>query len=205
MNLDDPVAVTLRVAALLEQAETPHALYGGLAVAAYGAPRETKDADLAVVSAGAAGLAELLGRDRLRAAVAFERVRFGGLWVGRVTLLGGPDDSGLNTVDLVEPASPRYARLAIERAALAPLRERDVRLLLPEDVVLFKLLSTRERDLEDAASILIALAGRIDLEEITAEVERLAAETPGHEVRDRWRRCRELADAGRLRDRGEPR
>lgn len=36
MNLDDPVAVALRVAALLERAETPYALYGGLAVAAYG-------------------------------------------------------------------------------------------------------------------------------------------------------------------------
>lgn len=106
MNLDDPVAVALRVAALLERAETPYALYGGLAVAAYGAPRETKDADLAVVAADAGALAELLGRDGVRATVAFERVRFGGLWIGRVTLLGGPDEPGLNTVDLVEPASP---------------------------------------------------------------------------------------------------
>jgi hypothetical protein len=70
MNLDDPVAVALCVAALLERAETPYALCGGLAVAAYGTPRETKDADLAVVSADAAALAELLGRERVRATVA---------------------------------------------------------------------------------------------------------------------------------------
>lgn len=197
MNLDDPVAVALRVAALLERAETPYALYGGLAVAAYGAPRETKDADLAVVAADAGALAELLERDHVRATVAFERVRFGGLWIGRVTLLGGSEDSGLNTVDLVEPASPRYARLAIERAVRAPLRDREIRLLLPEDVVLFKLLSSRERDLEDAASILDALTDRIDLAAISAEVDRLASEIPEHDLRRRWQRCGGREDAGR--------
>jgi hypothetical protein len=53
MYLDDPVAIALRVARILERAEIPYALYGGLAVAAYGVPRETKDADVAVVSADA--------------------------------------------------------------------------------------------------------------------------------------------------------
>lgn len=141
MNLEDPVAVALRVAGLLTGAEIPHALYGGLAVAAYGTPRETRDADLGVVSACAAQLAGLLERDGLR---------------------------------------------AVE----APLRDRDIRLLLPEDVVLFKLLSTRERDLEDAASILAELGERLDVAGISAEVDRLAEENPGHDVRQRWQRCR---------------
>ena len=44
MNLDDPVATALRVARLLENAEIRYGLYGGLAVAAWGVARETKDA-----------------------------------------------------------------------------------------------------------------------------------------------------------------
>jgi len=43
MNLDDPVATALRVARLLERAEIPYALYGGLAVAAYGVARDQID------------------------------------------------------------------------------------------------------------------------------------------------------------------
>jgi hypothetical protein len=46
MNLDDPIATALRVARVLEGADIAYGLYGGLAVAAYGVARETKDADV---------------------------------------------------------------------------------------------------------------------------------------------------------------
>lgn len=52
MNLDDPVANALKVASVLERDEIAYGLYGDLAVAAWGVPWETKDADLAVVSCG---------------------------------------------------------------------------------------------------------------------------------------------------------
>lgn len=189
MNLDDPVATVLRVARLLDRAEIPYALYGGLAVAAYGVARETKDADVAVVSADVGQVATLLQKDGLRAETAFQGMRFGGLTVSRITLLGGEDDVGLNTVDLVEPRSARYASAAIKRAVRAPLRGREITLLSPEDVILFKVLSTRDKDLEDAAAILRELAGRLDLRELNAEVDRLAAEVEDHDVPERWRRC----------------
>lgn len=48
MNLDDPVATALLVADTLERAGRRHALFGGLLLAAYGEPRETHDADIAV-------------------------------------------------------------------------------------------------------------------------------------------------------------
>jgi hypothetical protein len=105
MNLDDPTAVALLAAETLGRAGIEHALYGGLLLAAYGAARETRDADLAVAGASVAGAARSLGTSGIHAAVAFERVRFGGLWVSRITLLGGADASGLNTLDLVEPRS----------------------------------------------------------------------------------------------------
>lgn len=190
MNFDDPVATVLRVARLLDRADIAHALYGGLAVAAWGVPRETKDAAIAVVSADLGLLIDLLRRDHVQAVAAFERVRFGGLWISRATLLGAEPDTGLNTVDLVEPASARYASAAIERALRAPLRDQEVSLLAPEDVVIFKILSTREKDLEDAAAILRELGEQIDVAGISAEIRRLAGEVADHEIETRWGRCR---------------
>lgn len=189
MNLDDPVATALRVARLLERAEVAYGLYGGLAVAAYGVARETKDADLAVLSADAGLLVQLLSNDGLPATPAFDRVRFGGLIVSRATLLGSEADTGLNTVDLIEPASARYAALAVARTLRAPLRGHDISLLAPEDVVIFKVLSTREKDLEDAAAILRHLGDELDLATIGTEIQRLAAEIEGHDVAGRWLRC----------------
>lgn len=191
MNLDDPIATALRVARLLERADIAYGLYGGLAVAAYGVPRETKDADVAVVSADAAQLVELLSKDGLPAVPAFERVRFGGLIVSRATLLGGEADTGLNTVDLIEPASARYAVAAIERALRAPLRGQEIALLAPEDVVIFKVLSTREKDLEDAAAIVRRLAADLNVAMIRTDLNRLAEEIPNHNIVERWARVAE--------------
>jgi hypothetical protein len=189
MNLDDPVATALRVAGLLERDDVAYGLYGGLAVAAWGVPRETKDADLAVVSSDADRLADSLVADGIEAAVAFRRVPFGALIVSRVTLLRGAEISGLNTVDLVEPASARYAALAVGRALRAPLRDREISILTPEDVVIFKILSTRDKDLEDAAGILRRLGNEIEIDGIGRDIEELARESPGHDVLRRWGRC----------------
>ena len=54
MNLDDPIATALRVADALDQAGVRYALFGGLLLAAYGDPRETRDVDLAVLDVTAA-------------------------------------------------------------------------------------------------------------------------------------------------------
>lgn len=81
------------------------------------------------------------------------------------------------------------AAAAIERSVRAPLRGQEIELLTPEDVVLFKVLSTREKDLEGAAAILGHLAGRLDTDLITNEIQRLTEEIEDHDVQDRWRRC----------------
>jgi hypothetical protein len=56
IDLNDPIAVLLAVLQAFERSGIETAAYGGLALAVYGEPRETKDADLAVTSlSGAAG------------------------------------------------------------------------------------------------------------------------------------------------------
>jgi len=53
IDLDDPTALALLAADAFLVAGLAHALYGGLLLASYGEPRETRDADLAVIEPGA--------------------------------------------------------------------------------------------------------------------------------------------------------
>jgi hypothetical protein len=48
--------------------------------------------------------------------------------------------------------------------------------------VLLKILWTRERDLDDAASVIRALAGRFDRSLLEREATELAREVPDHDV-----------------------
>jgi len=188
MDLTDPTAVALAVAEVLRAEGVEHALYGGLLLAAYGEARETKDADLAVVRADAAATAGHLERRLgLRTLVAFERRRFGGLRIGRVTLIGGDE---LNTLDLVEPLDPAYAARALARALPSTLRDREIRVLAPEDFVIFKLLSTREIDLLDAASVLRGLVGDFETALVERELGALAGTLEDHPLRERWEQVR---------------
>ena len=185
LDLDDPTAIALAIFRALSVRRIDAALYGGLALAAYGEPRETRDADFAVagLTARAGSIAlEPLG---LHLVVAMDRAAFGGLLVTRITLAEGGGRAGLNVVDLVEPRSPRFAAAALERAVTGSLRGESIRVLGPEDFILFKLLSTRDRDVEDAASVLRAPDLSIDRALLETEVPRLASEIPDHDIRGR--------------------
>jgi hypothetical protein len=156
LDLDDPTAVALAIFRAFSARRIEAALYGGLALAAYGEPRETRDADFAVAGLGGEAAAEALAGTGVRPVLALDRVRFGGLLISRITLAEGGGRAGLNVLDLVEPRSTRFAEAALERAVTGSLRDTAIRVLSPEDFVLFKLLSTRDRDLEDAVTVLRA-------------------------------------------------
>ena len=172
MDLTDPTTAALLAADALEKAGVRHALYGGLLLAAYGEPRETRDVGIAVVDAGAKQAAAALEALGVAIAPGFEAVVFG----------------GLNTLDLVRPRSERYRPEALDRAIRAPLRDRHISVLAPEDFVLFKLLSTRDLDLEDVRSVLRRSGRHVDRDLIEREVGRLAVEISDHDVQGRWRK-----------------
>jgi hypothetical protein len=190
LDLSDPIAVALAIVRALRDARIEAALYGGLALAAYGEPRETRDADFAIAGTGSPGVLEALERAGLRPILAFDRVRFGGHRISRLTLVEGGGATGLNSVDLVEPRSPRFARAALARAMTGSLRGTAIAILAPEDFILFKVLSTRDRDLEDARTVLGELGPRLDHALLDREVAALATEIPDHEVASRHARLR---------------
>jgi predicted nucleotidyltransferase len=186
MDLTDPTATALLCAEALDGAGLRFAFYGGLVLAAYGEPRETRDVDIAVVDLPAASAAQALEATGLTCVVAFDEVTYGGLSLGRVTLLGGEEHLGLNMLDLVRPRSPRYAAIALDRAIEGEFRGQKVRVVSPEDYVLFKALATRDRDRDDAASVLRRSGDVIDFGLIDREVEDLAREIPDWDVRESW-------------------
>jgi hypothetical protein len=187
VDLTDPTTIALLAAEAFDAAGLTYALYGGLLTAVYGEPRETRDADLAVIDVSAASARRALESAQLDAVVTFEDVRFGGLSVSRVTVAGGAAATGLNTIDLVRPRSARYAEAAIGRAITTSLRARSIRVLTVEDFILFKVLSTRERDLEDARAAIRRTAAALDALSLEREMTALADELTDSDVRGRWR------------------
>ena len=67
-----------------------------------------------------------------------------------------------------------------------------IRVLSPEDFVLFKLLSTPERDLEDAVTVHRAADLPLDRSFIDSEALRLAGEIPDHDIPGRLARLHAL-------------
>ena len=190
VNLNDPTAVALAIFRALSARRIEAALYGGLALAAYGEPRETRDADFAVSGVTGGAAAEALADLGLELTLAMDRARFGGLLISRITLAEGGGGAGLNTLDLVEPRSPRFAAQALERAVSGVLRGVAIRVLSPEDFVLFKLLSTRDRDVADAATVCGSSDLPFDHGFVDAEARRLAEEIPDHDIAGRLARIR---------------
>lgn len=114
--------------------------------------------------------------------MAFDQVRFGGNLISRIAVVDGGD---LNTVDLVRPRSDRLAAAVLDRALVGTLQGQELHVVTPEDFVLLKLLSTRERDLEDARTVVAALPDLLDRALLAREVALLAAEIPDHDVAGR--------------------
>ena len=182
LDLDDPSEVALAVAGALDRAGLVAALYGGLALAVYGEPRETKDADLAVATVGVQAAHAALQAAQIDGVIAFTDIRFGGLSIARISLVGG---GKLNTVDLVTPRSARFAAVVLARAMRGTLDGQPLRVVSPEDFILLKVLSTRDHDLEDARTVFAALGDRLDHGVLRTEHDLLAAEITDHDVRGR--------------------
>lgn len=184
LDLQDPFAVTLAAVRAFERAGLDGLVYGGIALAIFGEPRETRDADLAVASVPAAAAQAALLALGVNVVIAFEDIRFGGLSISRLSLLGG---GKLNTVDLVRPLSERYAAVVMRRALAGTLEDSLLRVVSPEDFIVLKILSTRERDLEDARTVVKSLGDLLGTKTIEEEVSLLAREIPHHDVLGRYR------------------
>jgi len=74
----------------------------------------------------------------------------------------------------------------VTRAVVSRLRGIDIRVLTLEDFIVFKVLSTRERDAEDARLAIDRSGTALDEPLLDREIERLADESRDLDVRSRW-------------------
>jgi predicted nucleotidyltransferase len=139
-------------------------VYGGQAVLVYGRPRMTVDVDITVDPAGASA-AEVLAT--------LARHGFEPLFPGSGELLATLRLLRLVHVATEIPIDVVLAGEGIEQEMLARASTIDldgvqVPVISVEDLVALKLLAGRRKDLEDVRSVLVAQAGRIDLDRIHA-------------------------------------
>ena len=136
------------LAAIFQERRVPYALMGGLAVAAWGAPRATEDIDL---------LADVSPSSELDASL---RARgFEAEW-----RRGAPDDPIPLLLRLRSPSGPEIDVVCATRAWEREMLGRSIRVRVPEgpetgviaveDLIILKLMAGGPRDLADAADLL---------------------------------------------------
>lgn len=171
-----------QVVVILDELHVPHALIGGLAVAAHGVVRATKDVDFLVVLPlrNAPALAQSLRERGLEAT--FRR--------------GGHDDPVSGSIQIEVPTPPgsvrcdlllagrRWQSSAVANALAVDLEGFTVRVVQPADLFLLKLYAGGPMDLYDAAHLL-ELQSEREREEWEARAEALGE-------RDALQKCRKL-------------
>ena len=141
----------------LQEADIPSMVIGGVAVALWGEPRVTRDVDLKI----------LLGREEADRLLAVLSPDYAPLLpdprraLKEQAMLFVQDSAGTR-LDLLLADTP-YDVQAIRRGQSVEVEPgATIRVCSPEDLVIYKLVSTRLRDHEDAASIIRRQGDKLD-------------------------------------------
>lgn len=181
MNLLEAALLALHDA--FDVLSLPYMVIGGLANAQWGVPRATVDVDLTVWAEESA----------VSKAVDALCTRFPPLpqdprsFVQATRVL--PLDVGGIRADVLFGLLP-FEREAIRRAVCRTVSGRPIRFCTAEDLILLKVVSERERDLEDVRGILKVQRGKLDTAYLEPRLRELAAllDRPGiWEDYLRWR------------------
>lgn len=146
-----------KIQSLLDTAGIPSIVIGGIAAAIWGEPRLTRDIDLKVLLSrdDADRLLTLLSSDYTSLLPDPRRA------LQKQAMLFVQDRSGAR-LDLLL-AETVYDVLAIERGRVIEVRpELSLRICSPEDLVIYKMISTRQRDHEDVEGVLLKQGDGLD-------------------------------------------
>jgi hypothetical protein len=168
------------IVALLESLRIDYMVVGGIANAVWGEPRATVDVDvtIAVDEPAIPNTIDQIGR-RIQLAVA-DPLPF----VRDTRVLPLDSQNGVR-VDVIFALLP-FEVDAIRRARAVMLAGRAVRVVTPEDLVLMKIISERERDVADAEALTRRRIHEIDLEYLEPRVRDIATLLERPEILARW-------------------
>lgn len=176
-----------RICAALEHHDIPYMVTGSVASSIHGIPRSTNDLDIVIAPT----------RDQLRAFIQFVK-RF-----GYFAQLEAAEDAlasrdQFNVIDfpnawkadLIIRKNRNFSATEFERREQVEVGDLRLVVAKPEDVLIAKLewtkISPSERQLQDAAGILIVQGAQLDLQYVERWVNEL-------DLRDQWQAVRELA------------
>ena len=167
------------VARTFNSAGVPYMVIGGMANAVWGAPRSTVDVDLTVGLSfdSAPRLLEVLG-DQVAAAPPNAANFARDTGVLPFTHRRGP------RVELM--ASVPYAHEALARAVVIDVASVPVNFCTPEDLILHKLVSSRERDRNDVAALLKLRGATLDRAYLDPRVHELACLLDDSSIEQRY-------------------
>ena len=162
----------------LEEARLPYMLVGGQANAIWGEPRATLDIDVTIWTGDVEGAVGVLG-SRFKILVV-EAAAF----VRDTRVLPLESRAGVR-IDVIFGLLP-FEEEAIGRARLVRVGRTEVRVCAPEDLVLMKIISDRERDLSDARGVVARRFEELDLSYLEPRIRELADLLGKPEIVERW-------------------
>ena len=153
---------------------------GGLAAAVWGEPRTTLDVDVTVwvPDARIAALIEKLA-ERFDVLVS-DPTGF----IARTRVLPMRTRAGIR-IDLIFGLLS-FEEAAIRRAVDVSVGGTTVRFCSPEDLILHKIISTRERDLADARAVVVRRLASLDLGYLEPRIRELASLLERPEISELW-------------------
>jgi hypothetical protein len=165
-------------------------IIGGLANAVWGEPRATLDIDVTISAdtSESSRIATLLESD-FRALVSDPEA-----FVEETRVLPLESRMGVR-VDLIFGLLP-FEREAVQRARPVPVADREIRFCTPEDLILLKIISRREKDQADAQAILRRRFSELDLDYLEPRIEELSELLSRPEILQTWDRWK--AELNRL-------
>lgn len=157
------------IAGTFKENQIPYIILGGQAVLLYGEPRLTKDIDITI------GLnidaADMIVRILEKIGIIPIPKDFH-QFVKKTMVLPLINKESEIRIDIIFSFSD-FEKLAIKRANIIRIENTDVNYVSLEDLIIFKVLSGRERDLEDVRLILIKNA-EVDLKYIKEKLKDLS-------------------------------
>lgn len=172
----------VEIAALLAEAGVPYMVVGGMANIVWGEPRATLDIDVTVWVPDPEIPAFIERVSRRFTPLVEQPVEF----VADTRVLPIENRAGVR-IDLIHGLLP-FEREAIDRAIAMTIGDASVRFCTPEDLVLMKIVSDRERDIEDARAVVRRRRRDLDVAYLEPRILELATLLERPDIRERWER-----------------
>ena len=173
----------LQVAAFMKKQKIPYMVIGGVANLFWGNPRTTQDIDVTILVPQTA-LGEVIVKIASKFSVLVKDPK---VFVEQTRVLPIKSNDGVR-VDIIFALLP-YEEQAIKRAKNVKINAVSVKICCAEDLILYKIISERQRDLDDVKQI-IAMQGRsLNFKYLKPLVSALAYEMGRPEIEKFFLKC----------------